>query len=192
MKIISSLSDAELVTLLQSGAVGVLPTDTLYGLVCSVKNPAAVARLYALKHREHKPGTLIAANVQQLEQLGLNADHLHQVEAYWPGAISIIIPCGPKLEYLHQGLDSLAARVPDKPALHELLLKTGPLLTSSANHPGEQPATNVQEAIGYFGDAVDFIVDGGDLYGSAPSTIIRVAGDTLEVIRQGAVMINEE
>lgn len=177
----------------QPGAIAVIPTDTVYGVVARAADETAVGRLYALKHREGKPGTVIAASLEQLEQLGLKHRYLTAIEQFWPGALSVIIPCAdPTLAYLHQGKVSLAVRVPDKPELTELLLQTGPLLTSSANHPNEPPATTIQQAQNYFGDEVDDYCDGGDLSDHLPSTIIRMVDDAIEIIRQGAVKINEE
>ncbi len=172
------------------GSVGVLPTDTVYGLVARAQDQTAVARLYKLKQRDQKPGPVIAANIEQLQQLGLKRRYLKAVEQYWPGAVSVIIPCGPELQYLHQGTLSLAVRIPDHRALLTLLEKSGPLLTSSANHPGRPTSTNVQQAQDYFGDNVDFYVDGGDLSGQQPSTIIRIIDDAIEIVRQGAVTID--
>lgn len=192
MQIFTSLRDDQLVARLKSGAVGVVPSDTVYGLMCSAHDEAAVARLYQLKHREHKPGTLIAADIGQLVNLGIKRRYLTAVERFWPGPVSVVIPIGLELEYLHTGKQSLAMRIPDNDALRTLLQQTGPLLTSSANQPGEPPANNLAEAQAYFGDDVDFYVDGGDLSGRPPSTIIRVIDDAIEVVRQGTVHINEQ
>jgi len=175
---------------LQSGGVGVIPTDTVYGLVASAYDQRAVKRLYDLKGREGQPGTIIAASIDDLAKLGIKARYLKAVADYWPGAISIVIPAAdPSLEYLHEGVGSLAVRLPADEQLVKLLEQTGPLLTSSANHPGETVATTIQESRKYFGDSIDFYVDGGDLSGREPSTIIRVVDDAIEVLRQGAVTI---
>ena len=188
--ILNTLSDKQVSALIQTGQVGVIPTDTVYGLVTAASNKQAVAKLYALKSREHKPGTIVAANIEQFITLGFKTRYLKAVEGYWPNPVSVIIPAEPGMEYLHLGLFSLALRVPDYQPLTELLLHTGPLLTTSANHPGEKPAENVSEAENYFGDKVDFYVDGGDLSGRMPSTVMRVIDDEIEVIREGAVKIN--
>jgi L-threonylcarbamoyladenylate synthase len=174
---------------LQSGGVGIIPTDTVYGLVAAANSEEAVKRLYDLKAREGKPGTIIAASIDDLAKLGIKARYLKAVADYWPGAISIIIPTGPELEYLHEGVGSLAVRLPADPQLMEFLEQTGPLLTSSANHPSEPIANTAGEAKKYFGDSVDFYVDSGNLSGREPSTIIRVVDDAIEVLRQGAVTI---
>jgi L-threonylcarbamoyladenylate synthase len=165
--------------LMQPGSVGVLPTDTVYGLVARANDEAAVKRLYELKHRENKPGTLIADRIEQLVSLGLKARYMKAVEQYWPGAISVIIPCGPELTY------------PDYPELLKLLEATGPLLTSSANNPGEPTANTADEARKYFGETVDFYVDGGDLSSHQSSTVIRIVDDAIEILREGAVKIQE-
>jgi L-threonylcarbamoyladenylate synthase len=170
--------------------VGVIATDTVYGLVARATDRAAVTRLYYLKKREQKPGTLIAASIEQLEHLGLKRRYLQAVSQFWPGAVSVIIPCGPELKYLHQGKSSLAVRIPNVPELRRLLEQTGPLLTSSANQPGDPTAVTIDQAKKYFGDQVDFYSDGGDLSGHQPSTILRIIDDEIEIIRLGAVKIN--
>lgn len=175
-----------------AGAVAVIPTDTVYGVVARAEDKDATERLYQLKRREDKPGTLIAANIDQLEKLGLKRRYLTAVEQYWPGPISVIIPCAdPALSYLHRGKMSLAVRLPDDKSVQALLTQTGPLLTSSANQPGQPPAVSIDEAKKYFGGAPDFYIDGGDLSARQPSTIIRIVDDAIEIIRQGAVTISE-
>ncbi len=176
----------------QPGAIGVIPTDTVYGVVARASDQEAVARLYRLKKRENKPGTIIAASIEQVEDLGLKRRYLTSVQQYWPGPVSVIIPCAdPALSYLHQGAMGLAVRLPSDKNIRKLLEKTGPLLTTSANHSGQPTASTIEQAKEAFGDEVDFYADGGDLSNNKPSTIIRVVDDAIEVIRQGAVTIDE-
>lgn len=178
--------------LLKPAAVGVIPTDTVYGIVARAADQAAVERLYAIKRREAKPGTLIAVSLEQLEALGLKHRYLKAVEQFWPGAVSVVIPAAdPALAYLHRGKMSLAVRIPDDAELSKLLEQTGPLLTSSANQPGEPPAVNLEQAKAYFGDQMDFYADGGDLSRQRPSTIIRIIDDAIEILRPGAVNIDD-
>ena len=179
------------IDILLNGGVGVLPTDTVYGIVARAADPDAVKRTYGLKKREHKPGTVIAASVDQLVELGLPKRYLSAVEHLWPNALSVEMPLGERLTYLHQDTGRQAYRVVAEPAIREILEKTGPLLTSSANQPGEPTANTIAEAQQYFGDQVDFYVDGGDLSGRPSSTLIRVVDDAIEIIRQGAVKIDE-
>jgi len=188
MKVYKNLD--EVADLLQSGAVGVVPTDTLYGLVAKADDQAAVARIHELKERTGKPGTIIAANIDQLVGIGMKARYLKAVEHFWPNPISVLIPCV-ELGWLHHGLGSVPARIPSNKNVHDFLKKTGPLQTSSANLTGQPCAQTIEEAKEYFEDRVDFYVDGGDLNSREPSTVIRVVDDTVEVVREGAVKINE-
>ncbi len=177
--------------LLQPGALTVIPTDTVYGLAARAADKAAVQRLYEAKPRDRKPGTVIAANIDQLVELGMSRRYLKAVEQYWPAALSVVIPCGEELAYMMFDKRSLAVRIPDDEPLRAMLEQTGPLLTTSANAPGEPTATNVAEARQFFADAVDYYQDGGDLSGRPPSTVIRVVDDAIEILRRGAVDIDE-
>lgn len=190
-QILSSLSDDTLAKMLTDGQIGVIPTDTVYGLVCSARDEQAVSRLYQAKGRHGKPGTVIAASVDQLVALGIKARYLKAVEHYWPNAVSVVIPTY-ELSYLHQGVGSVAVRIPKHPEICALLMQTGPLMTSSANMPGKSPACNISEAQAYFMDTVDFYVDGGEMPNDLSSTVIRIVDDAVEVLRQGIVKIDEE
>src|SRR5205823_2582644 len=121
--------------------------------------------------------------IDQLVELGVTRRYLKAAEQFWPNPISIIIPAGENLEYLHLGKNGLAIRIPKDQSVAALLQQTGPLLTTSANHPAEPPADTVEQAKKYFGDTVDFYVDGGDLSDRPASTIIRIIDDAIEIIR---------
>jgi tRNA threonylcarbamoyl adenosine modification protein (Sua5/YciO/YrdC/YwlC family) len=189
MQVFHSLTDPKVVSLLKDGAIGIIPTDTVYGIVCRAADEPAVQRLYAAKHRENKPGTLIAANTQQLVDLGIKARYLKAVEQFWPGAVSVETPHS--IEYLTMSTGRQGIRIPDLEPLRQLLEQTGPLQTTSANAPGEPTANDITEAQTYFGDTMDFYVDGGDLSGRPASTIIQIVDDAIEIVREGAVKIDE-
>lgn len=181
------ISLTQSIPLLQQGAVGILPTDTVYGLVAVATNHMSVERFYSLKNREQKPGTLIAASTDQLLPLGVSAADIEKVAHYWPNPLSAVLPITDN-DYLHQGTGSLAMRVVADPNIRQLLRQTGPLITSSANQPGQPPATNIQEAIDYFDDSIDFYVDGGTV-AAEPSTIIRPTPHGIEVLRHGSITL---
>lgn len=181
----------DLVSKIKSGQVGVIPTDTLYGLTASAHNAPAVNKLYGLKKRDNKPGTIIAANIKQLVDLGIKKRYLKAVEHFWPNPISVVLPVGDKLEYLHLGKKSLAVRIPKDQELVNFLEKTGPLVTTSANVPGQSPSNDITESKKIFGDKVDFYVDGGDFSDRQPSTVIRIVDDVIEVLRQGVIKLSE-
>lgn len=191
MIVLQDINDPQVATLLLQGAVGVVPTDTIYGLVASAHNPHAVARLYALKDRERKPGTVIAASADQLIELGVDQAIIRKIAHLWPNPLSIEVPIGEPLAHLHQGTGHGAFRVAADEIVRALLMQTGPLLTTSVNHPGAPPAMSLAESQAYFGSAVDFYVDGGTHTNRPPSTVVRWQPDgSFELIRQGAVTID--
>ncbi len=171
---------------LDRGEVVVLPTDTIYGICASAKNKTAVKALYDLKDRHNKPGTVIAASIEQLVGLGIKRRYLTAVEQFWPGPVSVIVPVSSDLNYLSMAKPDLAVRIPADENLTDLLNKTGPLLTTSANHPGQPPANTVAQAREYFGKNIGVYVDGGDLSDHSASTIIRIIDDAIDIVRQGA------
>jgi tRNA threonylcarbamoyl adenosine modification protein (Sua5/YciO/YrdC/YwlC family) len=187
--VFSSLSDPALAEMLRAGAVGVLLTDTVYGLVGSAKIPETAKRVIDVKGRKHKPGTVVTADVQQLIDLGVPREHVYAAERFWPGAVSVVLPTKPGLEYLDIGMKSLAVRVPDKPELLNLLHAVGPLLTTSANRPNEPTVKSIEEARDIFSNHVDFYVDGGFVESPLASTVIRIENEIIEILRQGAVTV---
>ena len=129
MKIISL---KEAVGLLKTGAVGVMPTDTVYGIVARAEDEAAVERLYAAKSREQKPGTLIAASTDQLLALGVPVAEVEKVAKYWPNPLSAVLTLTNR-NYLTQGVGTLAMRVVADENIRQLLEQTGP---PSGDPPG--------------------------------------------------------
>jgi L-threonylcarbamoyladenylate synthase len=186
----SSLEDQSLIDLITNGAVGVLPTDTVYGLVAAIRSPQAVTKLYATKPRELAPGTIIAASIDDLVSVGFRLDQLEQIKHYWPAPLSVILDAADVNAAVKQVRTELPVRIPNNPVLSNLLKQTGPLMTTSANAPKQPTSTSVAMAESYFGDVVDYYVDGGDLSNRPPSTIIGIKPDnSIEVYRQGAVAI---
>ncbi len=176
--------------------VGVIPTDTLYGLVGSALVSDVVDRIYELKRRDTtKPLIVLIPHIEALEQFGIELSErlIAQLKTYWPDnmdegtsvkeAYTIVIPTiDDQFEYLSRGTDTIAFRRPNMIKLQRLLTMTGPLVAPSANVEGLPPAKNVTEARKYFGTDVDFYVEGEDLTGK-PSTILEFDGEEVRIIR---------
>lgn len=172
-------SSPKLAEMINDGAIGVLLTDTLYGIVAKADNEVAVTRVYDVKSRtDSKPPIVLIGDVSQMyDPLPQGIDET--IEGRWPGKNSIIVPSPSAPEWLKRGSSGVAYRLPDNAALRNLLRSTGPLIAPSANPEGGKPARSVGEAEGYFGEAVDFYVDGGVAFDSEPSAlyILTVDGD---------------
>lgn len=190
---LTAIDDSALPALLAEGKVGVMPTDTIYGLAADAHNPQAVQKIGMLKGHGQMPGTVIAASPAQLIELGIEPAVVKKVAHLWPNSLSIELPLGPQLSHLFQQGPHRAFRVVADARLRALLEKTGPLLTSSANLHGEPAANTIGEAEAYFGDQADFYVEGGDLSGNLPSTIAGLRPDgTFEIFREGAVPLHPD
>lgn len=170
--------------------VGVLPTDTLYGLVGKAFSESAVEEIYKLKQRSlDKPTIVLISSKDDLENFEVElTDFQKQIlDEVWPGKVSVILPCPyDKFSHIHRGKRTIAFRRPDKEDLIEVLSEVGPLVAPSANPEGLSPAHTIEEAKHYFGGKVDFYIDQGELK-SKPSTLIKVEGEDVEVLRKGAV-----
>ena len=175
------------VKLLKDGAVGHLPSDTIYGLSCVALNERAVERIYQLKGRDYdKPFIILLTSVEQAAQLGVNPKDLGPVKDLWPAPLTAITRAGQKTpELLHRGTYTLALRVPDNAELRKLISRTGPLVSTSANPQGQEPAKTLEQAKKYFGDKLDFYIDAGDLK-IQPSTMVQIQNGGLKIVRQGA------
>ena len=184
----TSVGNPVLATIIANGGVGVLPTDTVYGLVAKAASELAITKMYSLKQRKLQPGTLIAASTDDLIALGFPETQVQKAAPYWPASLSVVLDATAIPDYLKRDRTSLAVRIPNDASLLNLLQKTGPLMTTSANAPKQPTATTIQAAFDYFGNALDFYVDAGDLGVRPPSTIIGFHPDgTFELYREGAV-----
>ena len=192
-RIFTSLSNPEVVSLLNQGAVGVIPTDTVYGLVAKAELRPAIERLYSLKRRELAPGTMIGASLEQFSSIGLDVSKVGEINEIRSGSLSVVVDATAVDPYLKQNRVTLPIRIPNVGSLIQLLSQTGALMTTSANAPHEPTSTSIQMAIDYFGDAVDFYVDGGDLSGRSPSTIVGFdAKGEIIVYRQGSAELTAD
>lgn len=171
--------------ILNAGGIGVLATDTLYGIVGQAVKPGTVQRIYDVKERNPtKPFIILVSSLKDLKLFDVLLDQRmrESIDKYWPGPVSIILPCkNPDYEYLHRGTDTLAFRMPAKHELIKLLEFTGPLVAPSANPEGLEPASDVEAAIAYFGDSVDFYQSG--TVNLKPSKVIKLTDKGEEVIR---------
>ncbi len=170
---------------LKAGQVGVLPTDTIYGIVGSALRPGTVRRIYSLRKRDpKKPMIILIGDMRDLARFGAVPDRRTKkvLRRVWPGKVSVILSAK-KFRYLHRGTNTLAFRLPKPNWLRALLRATGPLVAPSANFEVEQPARTIAGAKRYFGDRVEFYVDFGEM-ASKPSKLISVRRGVVAVLRR--------
>lgn len=179
------------------GGVGILPTDTLYGLVGSALDPQAVRRIYRLRKRNlRKPMIILIGSMKDVLTFGIrpSGQIKKTLTTVWPGKVSAVLALPRrgkflrKFNYLHRGTGTLAFRMPKPKRLRSLLEKTGPLVAPSANLEGKPPAKTIREAKNYFGSDVDFYFDAGRL-DAKPSTLISIDNGKITLLRKGAAKV---
>ncbi|GBD34494.1 Threonylcarbamoyl-AMP synthase [bacterium HR35] len=174
--------------LLKEGAIGVIPTDTIYGICTSAFNKKSVEKVYKLRKRNlKKPCIILISDIKELKLFGVKLKNWQKniLEKIWPAKISVILPCqSKKFSYLHRGTNTLAFRLPKDKFILKILKVSGPLIAPSANWEGYEPAKTIKEAKKYFNDKV-FYLDRGKIASEA-STLIDLTQKEIKIIRKGA------
>lgn len=178
----------ELAENIKSGEIGVIPTDTMYGVVASALNPKSVEEVFKLRQRDtKKPFIILISKIEDINIFipDLSSDIKSILEKIWPEKVSVELPVSDNLfPYLTRGQGKSAFRLPNDPELQKLIGASGPLIAPSANPEGEKPAETLDEAWEYFPE-LDFYFDDGT-YPNSPSTLIRLENGKAVVLRQGA------
>ncbi len=180
--------NSEAVKILKRGGIGVIPTDTIYGIVSSALSKKSVSKVYRLRKRSPDKPVIVLIDSKfdvRMFDINLNPRTANILNKLWPGPVSVILPCeSKKFSYLHRGKKAIAFRMPKKTALLHFLTKTGPLIAPSANFEGEPSSKTIKEAQEYFGNKIDFYIDGGKLR-TKPSTVVSINNGRVSVIRRG-------
>jgi len=176
----------------KAGAVVALATDTVYGLAADAYNESAIQRIYALKQRPSGMALQIlvdsAETARKLTVWNDQADRL--ARAYWPGALTLILPPAKQGELLLRGFAGLGIRVPNHTGLLKLLSQLKiPLACTSANIHGRPVITSEKDLLDFCNRKVDFILTDGTLSANASSVIDLTENAVLR--REGALSRQE-
>ena len=184
---------AQVVTCLQKGGVIIYPTDSLYGLGCSLESPAAIEKICRLRNLDPRKAnlTVIVKDIQQMSTLikPLNKNQFKSIKRNIPGPFTFILNSARALpKALRNRKETLGIRIIENPIVTEMLEELGhPILSISfkdseehLDYPNDPLAIN--EA---YGKRVDMVIDGGQ-GGINPSTVVKFTDSEPEVLRQGA------
>lgn len=183
---------------LATGGVVVFPTETVYGLGADARNPAAVARIFAIKGRPaDNPLIVHVASAGEVARVAtLPAAVVSIVDALFaafsPGPLTLVLPASESLpRIVTAGLDTVALRIPDHPVALDLIRAAGcPVAAPSANRSGSPSPTSLAMAatsLASSSDQPDAWVDGGRCRVGLESTVVRVSAEALQILRPGAV-----
>lgn len=176
---------------LQAGRLVVMPTDTLYGVGADAFDSQAVASLLRAKGRgRDMPVPVLVGSWDTIDGLvySVRPQARDLIRAFWPGGLSLVVRQAPSLAWdLGDTQGSVMLRMPLHPVALELLRDVGPLAVSSANVSGNAPATTAADAREQLGETVSVYLDGGPAEHGTASTIVDLTGDSVRILREGAV-----
>jgi len=192
---------------LLDGALAVLPTETVYGLAARADNPAAVARIYAVKGRPALHPVIVHVADPHLDPDAPGSwvcevpDYARQLaEACWPGPLTLVLPRSARAgDDVTGGQDTVAIRVPGHPVALEVLRamdEADPagaphgVAAPSANRFGHVSPTVLTHALADLGELLaesDMAIDGGACSVGVESTIVDCTGPQPRVLRPGGI-----
>jgi L-threonylcarbamoyladenylate synthase len=182
--------------LLRAGEVVAIPTETVYGLAGDATNGAAVARIFEAKGRPRfNPLIAHVADMAMAEDIAIFDPLSRQLaEKFWPGPLTLVLPLrqkSPIHPLVTAGLDTIALRMP-KGFGGALIASLGsPLAAPSANSSGRISATSAEAVAADLGEKIPLIVDGGPTPVGVESTIVKVEGGGVRLLRPGGAAAGE-
>ena len=188
-------SQAELdaaVLALRDGDLVAFPTETVYGLGANAQNPAAVRKIFDAKGRPRSHPVIVHLDSPRylhrwVREVPDAAARLG--EKFWPGPLTLVMPRAPQVhDIVTGGQDTVAVRVPSHPMAQQLLTAFGGgIAAPSANRYGRLSPTRAEHVREELGDSVRVILDGGESQVGLESTIVACDGQTVRLLRPGAV-----
>jgi L-threonylcarbamoyladenylate synthase len=175
---------------LAAGEVIAFPTDTVYGIAALAFNSISIQKLYEIKGRDFSKAipVLISSFYQvSLISTGLNPTAIKLARAFWPGALTLVVPRHPNLPGVLTRLPTVGIRMPDHSFVLKLIDRSGPLAATSANRSGEANPLTAENVFDQLGDRISLILDGGKTPGEIPSTVIDCSTEKIVILRYGAI-----
>lgn len=182
------MNETKVVDVFNSGGIIAYPTEAVFGLGCDPDNEQSLKRLLLLKKRSAEKGLiLLAGDYSQLlpyiDESKIPQDKRLSMLSRWPDGITQLVPKSHKLSPLLSGkFDTIAVRVTSQADVVALCKQTNkPIVSTSANLSGLEPAKTWQTLDHALAQQVDFIIKGDTLGRTSPSKIIDAL--TANVIR---------
>ncbi len=176
--------------IIRSGGLIVFPTDTIYGVACNPWNENAILKLYQAKQRSpDKAIPVLIGKISQLNEICVNIPEkaFRLATAFWPGALTMLLPKNPGLPAILSQFPSVGVRMPAYQLLQKLLVRTGPLAVTSANISESGNLSSPTAVLDQLADRIDLLLDGGDTPGDKASTVVDCTQEQPVIIRQGPI-----
>jgi tRNA threonylcarbamoyl adenosine modification protein (Sua5/YciO/YrdC/YwlC family) len=173
---------------IEQGGVIAYPTDTTYGIGCSIFSKKGIERIYQLKQRDRKkPFSFICSDLSEVARYAKVSNFAFKImKRLLPGAYTFVLDAGsvvPDLLLTRQ--KTVGIRIPDnRICLGIVRTLSHPIVTTSANRSGEDPIGDPRHIELELGRDLDIIVDGGPLPADV-SSVVSLIGDSAEILRAG-------
>jgi L-threonylcarbamoyladenylate synthase len=184
----------EAARLVHSGRLIAYPTDTVYGLGCDPFDKQAVDRLILAKQRPKGALPVLVNSMVAAKRMGeFSRTCLTLVGRFWPGPLTLIVPVRDKLPpAVTDGSSFVGLRIPKHETALNLIEKCGgQIIGTSANVSGGPSPRTADEVLNQLGGRLDLILDGGPTPLGKESTVAKVLGSAVDVLREGAIPRDE-
>lgn len=181
-------------SILESGELVAIPTETVYGLAANIYNAQAVEKIFSTKKRPFfNPLIVHIYSMQQMEDLVTAIPYKAKKLAkhFWPGALTLVLPKNNSVpDLVTGGQNTVALRIPHHPLTLSLLQQLPfPIAAPSANPYGSISPTTAQHVANYFQNDLQMVLDGGPCEQGLESTIIGFRGEQPILYRLGSITI---
>ena len=187
------LSVSEAINALRDDKIIIYPTETSYALGCRAFSQTAVSELVSVKGRpDGKPLPVLLPSADYLNQFAIESPLMPLAKRFWPGALTVVIPCFPHLaREISANTNMVGVRMSAHPIAAALTEAVGkPIVATSGNVSGMPAAVSAQHCDGADLKGVTGLVDGGTLHGDA-STVLGLLEGELDIFRAGRLSRGE-
>lgn len=171
----------------------IFPTDTVYGIGCSVFDRKSINKIYVIKKRDQsKPLSVLCSSYEQIEEIAI-IDNIAKkiIDAFLPGELTIILKAKNNVKII-LNQETIGIRIPNSKTALNILNKFGPMATTSVNESGEAPLNSFEEISKKYSNVVDKIYpDEDEKSSNLSSTVIKVIDGKIELIRRGNISFEE-
>ena len=185
----------EAVEVIKMGGIVIAPTDTVYGIIADALNEKAVEKIYEIKKRKKtNPLSILVSNKDMLKKVVKKVSFEEEkiINKFFPGAITLIFEKNEQIpDIVTSGLDTVGIRMPnDKFLLKAIELLGSPIVATSLNLAGEESKTNLDNISQEILNNVDYVIDNGNTKIGVASTVAKIDGKKIEILREGTITKN--
>ena len=179
------------VEVLRAGGIIIYPTDTVYGIGCSIESKNAIERIHLIKHqKQEKPFSFVCSGLTHISEYAHVSNMAFRTMKHLiPGPYTFVLPAAKMRQFpkiLVSKRRTVGIRVPDSPITLALVSGLGhPVLSTSVTLEDGTLLNEPDEIVGHFNNRVEMIIDAGPLH-TGPSTVIDLTGEQPEILREGS------